>query len=122
MPEFILGVINLRGKMLPVMDLRRRLGCMDNKKTESTCIIIAKLKSSSAETFEMGFIVDAAQEVVFISRNDLDDAPGFNSDVDSKAMLAVATIKGVPKTLLDIETLVEPQVKQLFNPEQAAKS
>ena len=74
MPEFILGVINLRGGVVPVVDLRLKLGISKAKKTVDTCIIIIEVKVESEDTL-LGVVVDSVQEVINLESSQIEPAP-----------------------------------------------
>ena len=75
MPGFVKGVINLRGKVIPVVDLRLRFGMQEREYDDRTCIIIVRIDSTS-----LGFIVDTVAEVHDIAESQIDPAPNFKSD------------------------------------------
>jgi purine-binding chemotaxis protein CheW len=100
-PEFICGVINLRGKIIPVIDLRRKLAMETVQSTEETCIIVVE-----ARGVEMGIVVDKVSEVLDIAGNDIDDAPTFGVSVDTQYILGIGKANGKVKILLDIDTLL----------------
>ena len=67
MPSFVRGVINLRGKVIPVIDLRIRFGFADVKDTELTCVVVVQVKSPEGKTAQMGLVVDGVEEVTNIA-------------------------------------------------------
>src|SRR5687768_1242282 len=75
-PAHVLGVINLRGKVIPVIDLRRKFGFADQPHTERTCIIVAEAKLTVANVM-MGVVVDTVSEVVTVAPSEIDDTPQF---------------------------------------------
>ena len=77
MPTFIKGVINLRGRVIPVMDLRLRFGMNERDYDDRTCVIIVKIEDTS-----MGFIVDTVAEVHDIVETNIEPPPTFKSDTD----------------------------------------
>ena len=77
MPDYIKGVINLRGKIIPVMDLRLRFGFASAKNTELTCIIVVQVKLSDGKNTQMGLIVDGVEEVVNLAPADIEETPDF---------------------------------------------
>ncbi len=96
-PEFIKGVINLRGKVIPVVDLRLKFGLPEAQHTEQTCIIVVAVRD-----VEMGVIVDAVSEVRDIAAKDIEDAPSFGSAVDTDFILGMGKSAGKVTILLDI--------------------
>lgn len=95
---FIRGVINLRGKVIPIVDLRLKFGMESVNQTEEACIIVVQ-----AQGVEMGLVVDRVSEVVDIVNDDIDDAPAFGSDVQTDYLLGIAKSEGRVKMLLDID-------------------
>ncbi len=104
-PNFVRGVINLRGKIIPVVDTRIKFSMAAIDNTEETCIIVVEVKRSG-ESVEMGMLVDAVSEVLDISGADIEDAPEFGSEVDAKFILGMAKAKGSVKILLDIDKVL----------------
>jgi len=100
-PNFIKGVINLRGRVIPVLDLRLKFGLEEAARTQETCIIVVDM-----ERITMGVIVDTVSEVLDIHENEVEPAPSFGSGVDTRFILGMAKIKGKVKILLDIETVL----------------
>jgi purine-binding chemotaxis protein CheW len=103
MPEYVKGVINLRGKIIPVMDLRLRFAFSDIQNTEQTCIIVAQVKLPDGKLTQMGLIVDGVEEVLNIAGADIEETPDFGAQIDTNYILGMAKVKGVVKTLLDID-------------------
>jgi purine-binding chemotaxis protein CheW len=103
MPEFIRGVLNLRGKIIPVIDLRRRLGLPESADTQSNCIIVVQVPTASTGTVPIGLVVDAVEEVTQLTAGDLEQTPNFGSRIATDCLLAMAKIKGTVKSLLDID-------------------
>ena len=107
MPEYISGVINLRGKIIPVLDLRLRFGLKTKATDVRTCIIVAQITLSSGESVLLGMIVDAVEEVVFIDADSIEEVPHFGtSRIDHGYLLSMAKVKGKVKTLLDIDKVL----------------
>ena len=107
-PDFVKGVINLRGKVIPVIDLRLKFGMTEAERTEQTCIIVVDIGG-----VEMGTIVDQVSEVLDISADDIEDAPSFGTDVDTDF------IRGMGKTDQRVTILLDIS-KVLSSPELAA--
>ena len=106
MPEYVKGVINLRGKVIPVADLRVKFLLSDIQNTERTCIVVVQVKLLSGASPFMGLIVDSVEEVVNIPGADIEPTPDFGSTLDTEYILGMAKIKGAVKTLLDIDRVV----------------
>jgi purine-binding chemotaxis protein CheW len=103
MPDYMRGVINLRGKIIPVIDLRLRFGFSHASSTEQTCIIVVKFKMSDGKTAQMGLVVDGVEEVLNIAAADIEETPDFGAQIATHYILGMAKIKGAVKTLLDID-------------------
>lgn len=106
MPDYVKGVINLRGKVIPVADLRVKFQLTDIKNTERTCIVVVQVKLPSGAQPLIGLIVDSVEEVVNIPGADIEPTPDFGSTLDTEYILGMAKVKGAVKTLLDIDRVV----------------
>lgn len=101
-PRYVKGVINLRGKVIPVTDLRLRFGLPEIDYTDRTCIIVVEIKSAFG-VIPIGTVVDAVSEVLNIKAEDIEDTPAFGARLNTEYILGMAKIgKGV-KMLLDID-------------------
>jgi purine-binding chemotaxis protein CheW len=96
-PSFVKGVINLRGKVIPVIDLRLKFGMPAAEQTEETCIIVVDVGK-----VEMGIIVDKVSEVLDIASDEIEDAPSFGVDVDTDFILGMGKAQGNVTILLNI--------------------
>ena len=103
--EFIRGVINLRGKVIPVIDLRLKFGFPSEAYTERTCIIVVDVSLAGAKVM-MGIVVDSVSEVLNIAGTDIDPAPDFGGRVTTDYILALAKVKGTVKILLDLDRVL----------------
>lgn len=106
MPPYVKGVINLRGKVIPVIDLRTKLGLHAAELTDSNCIVVVQITPAGMETKNIGLIVDAVEEVVNLSPEDIEPAPDFGGSINVEYLLGMATLKGNVKSLLDIEKVI----------------
>jgi len=106
MPEYVRGVVNLRGKIIPVVDLRMRFRLAKAETSERTCIIVVQVDLASGAKTQMGLVVDAVEEVVQLQVSDLEETPNFGARLQSDYILAMAKIRGKVKTLLDIDRVV----------------
>lgn len=104
-PEFVKGVINLRGKVIPVLDLRLRFSIEKSEYTERTCIIVVELKSRAANIL-IGIVVDSVSEVLNIKADDIEDTPVFGTRLDTAYILGMAKMEGGVKILLDIDRVL----------------
>jgi purine-binding chemotaxis protein CheW len=101
----VLGVINLRGKVIPVIDLRRKFGFDAQAPTERTCIIVTEVALSSSIVM-MGIVVDAVSEVVNVAAAEIEPAPDFGGQHANDYLLGLAKVKGGVKILLDLDRVL----------------
>jgi purine-binding chemotaxis protein CheW len=106
MPGYIRGVINLRGKIIPVMDLRLRFGFPNVTNSEQTCIVVVQVKLPDGKVTPMGMVVDGVEEVISLNEVDIEAPPDFGGQIAGDYILGMAKIKGVVKVLLDIDRVV----------------
>jgi len=107
-PEFVKGVINLRGKVIPVVDLRLRFGMEKIDYTERTCIIVVEI-SGGAGTVMIGIVVDSVSEVLNIKAGDIEETPTFGTRLETDYILGMAKMQGGVKILLDIDRVLGTQ-------------
>ena len=105
MPGYVRGVINLRGKIIPVVDLQRKFGMSGAETTERTCIVVVRVGSAN-QPIQMGLVVDDVEEVLNIAADDIEEPPDFGTQMDAVHILGMAKIKGSVKTLLDIGKII----------------
>jgi len=106
MPAYVRGVINLRGKIIPVMDLRLRFGFPDAPSTDQTCIIVVQVRLVEGKSTQMGLIVDGVEEVLNLAAADIEETPDFGSQIATDYIVGMAKIKSAVKTLLDIDRVL----------------
>lgn len=106
MPAHVRGVINLRGKIIPVADLRLQFGFANAEDTDQTCIIVVQVKAPDGKLEQMGLIVDGVEEVIQIAATDIEEPPSFGNEGAGEYLLGLAKVKGVVKTLLNINRVV----------------
>ncbi|MBX3739053.1 MAG: purine-binding chemotaxis protein CheW [Candidatus Didemnitutus sp.] len=111
MPDFVKGVINLRGRVIPVIDLRAKFG-LATEFTERTCIVVVQVRLPSDALVQMGLVVDSVEEVVHVPVTEIEPTPEFGTRVDTTYLLGMAKVKGEVKTLLDIDRVVAPETMQ----------
>jgi purine-binding chemotaxis protein CheW len=107
-PAYLRGVINLRGKVIPVIDLRLKFGLPSVEYTQRTCIIVVQVKSGAAVLL-MGIVVDEVSEVITMAPGDIEDTPDFGANVATNYILGMAKIKDKVKILLDINEVLTSQ-------------
>jgi purine-binding chemotaxis protein CheW len=103
-PHFVRGVINLRGKVIPVIDLRLKFGMEEKETTQETCNIVVEVGG-----VQMGIIVDTVSEVLDIEENQVEDPPKFGTTVDTDFILGMGKVENKVKILLDIEKVLTGQ-------------
>jgi len=103
-PAFVKGVINLRGKVIPVVDLRLKFVMPEAERTEETCVIVAQVGA-----VEMGIIVDKVSEVLDIEAEEIEDTPSFGVAVDTDFILGIGKAGGKVTILLSIEKVLTKQ-------------
>ena len=104
-PDFVKGVINLRGKVIPVTDLRLRFDMPESDYTDRTCIIVVEVVGQET-TVQMGIVVDAVTEVLPVKAEEIEAAPEFGAKVDTQYILGMANMEGAVKILLDIDRVM----------------
>jgi len=104
-PRYVKGVINLRGQVIPVVDLRTKFGMVTAEVTDETCIIVVET-AQSGRKFNTGIIVDRVQEVLDIAGTDIEEAPQFGGSVDTDFILGMGKIGDKVKILLDIDRVL----------------
>jgi purine-binding chemotaxis protein CheW len=118
-PAFIRGVINLRGKVIPIMDLRERFGmpaadahgALDEATAALRCIIVVHVTGPQGQVVPVGIVVDRVSEVAAIADGDVEDAPSFGAGVKTEYLLGLGKAKGTDgqgrvKLLLDIDRVL----------------
>ncbi|MFN7994815.1 MAG: chemotaxis protein CheW [Bryobacteraceae bacterium] len=104
-PLHVKGVINLRGKVIPVVDLRLKFGLPEQEYTARTCIIVVQVKGEAGPV-SMGIVVDGVAEVLNIAAGDIEDTPDVNDGMATPYLMGMAKVKGKVKILLDIDQVL----------------
>ena len=104
-PHYVKGVVNLRGQVIPVIDLRAKFGMEAAEVTEETCIIVVETSNSNRK-FSTGIVVDRVQEVLDIAGEDIEGTPEFGSAVNTDFILGMGKIGDSVKILLDIDRVL----------------
>ena len=118
-PEYVKGVINLRGKIIPVIELRAKFTLPSVEYTEETCVIVMEVsEGEESEQFQMGVIVDSVNEVLDISQNQIEPAPRFGCALNTEYILGVGkvTIDDKEKVIILLEidkVLTESEVESI---------
>jgi purine-binding chemotaxis protein CheW len=116
-PAHVKGVVNLRGKVIPVVDLRLRFGMEAIPYTERTCIIVVETTGVFGKV-QIGTVVDAVSEVLSIKGDETEDTPEFGTNVDTEFILGIAKTEAGVKILLDIDCVLGAE--EVSNPETVA--
>jgi purine-binding chemotaxis protein CheW len=104
-PQFVKGVINLRGKVIPVVDLRLRFAMDAIDYNDRTCIIVVEMGGGGTDIV-IGIVVDSVSEVLNIKSEDIEDTPAFGTTLDTDYILGMAKMEGKVKILLDIDAVL----------------
>ena len=107
-PVFVKGVINLRGKVIPVVDLRTKFEMESIDYTDRTCIIVVEIEGKE-ESIQIGIVVDTVSEVLNVRESDIEDTPTFGTSVNTEFILGMAKIEKSVKILLDIDAVLSAQ-------------
>ncbi len=111
MPNYIRGVINLRGKVIPVADLRLKFGLDHTEDTERTCIIVVQVSHGEQEV-TTGIIVDEVSEVLDVAGEQIEESPSFGGAVDTEFILAMGKIGDQVIMFLDIDKVLSANAMQ----------
>lgn len=104
-PSYVKGVINLRGQVIPVIDLRAKFGMEAAKVTEETCIIVVEI-GQKGRTFSTGIVVDTVCEVLDVDGQNIEASPDFGSSVKTDFILGIGKVGDSVKILLDIDKVL----------------
>lgn len=104
-PSFIKGVINLRGKVIPIIDLRLKFEMGEIPYTDRTCIIVVEIDSEKG-TVLIGIVVDAVSEVLNIQEGEIEETPAFGTQLNTDYILGMAKTEGGVKILLNIDKVL----------------
>jgi len=115
-PDFIKGVINLRGKIIPIMDLRLKFKMPEKEYNERTCIIVVEVATNEAKML-MGIVVDTVSEVLNIQGSEIEPPPQYsNNKIESGFLTGLGKVKGKVVMLLNIESIINcEEMITLFN-------
>jgi purine-binding chemotaxis protein CheW len=104
-PDYVKGFINLRGKVIPVLDLRIKFGLKNTEYTDRTCIIVVEIKGNDNNIL-MGTVVDSVSEVLNVKAADIDKKPDFGVEMETDYILGIAKSGDRVKILLDIDKVI----------------
>ncbi|MDQ7014141.1 MAG: chemotaxis protein CheW [Planctomycetota bacterium] len=105
-PNYVKGVINLRGKIIPVIELRTKFELAPKEYTEETCVIVVEVSDGGDERFQMGVIVDTVSEVIDVPRKSIEPAPRFGGALNTSFILGMGKLKDKVLILLDIDRIM----------------
>ncbi len=106
MPVFLKGVINLRGKIIPIMDLRLKFGFDEREYNSRTCIIVAEIATADSKR-QMGVVVDAVSEVLNIQKSEIEPPPQYDAGSDVEFLIGMGKVKGKVILLVDIQNVLD---------------
>lgn len=105
-PPHVLGVVNLRGKIIPIVDLRIKFDLEFTGRTERTCIVVVQTPAAAGGLQLTGLMVDEVQEVISLNGDEIEEPPNFGTAVDTCCLSGLAKIKGAVMIILDLEPLL----------------
>lgn len=120
-PAFVRGVVNLRGKVIPVIDLRLKFGLLEQADTERTCIVVVQVEHAGLRV-TMGIIVDEVSEVLDIRGDQLEPAPSFGGSVDTDFILGMGKVGQKVVMLLDVDRVLSGDEVTLVGESTGASS
>lgn len=101
-PPYVKGVVNLRGKVIPVIDLRLKFGFPFQEYTERTSIIVVEVNLAGSRAL-MGIVVDSVSDVMGIAAEEIEETPDFGDRISTDYMKGIAKVKGKVEILLDLD-------------------
>jgi purine-binding chemotaxis protein CheW len=104
-PDYVRGVINLRGRVIPVVDLRIKFGVSSPEDDDRTCIVVVQF-AGAKNTTTMGVVVDEVSEVIDISEDQIEDTPRFGADLETDFVLGIGKVNDKVVMLLDIDRVL----------------
>jgi purine-binding chemotaxis protein CheW len=111
MPPHIQGVINLRGKIVPVLDLRARFGLAAPAANDRSCIVVVQVKTTGSAGALTGLLVDAVEDVISLTDKDIEATPDFGHRLDTRHLLGIAKVGPTVKILLDLDRLLDEETR-----------
>ncbi|HOQ06117.1 MAG TPA: chemotaxis protein CheW [Anaerohalosphaeraceae bacterium] len=112
-PVYLKGVLNLRGQVIPVIDLRLKFGMPEKEITDHTCIVIIETQTAEGATMT-GLIVDRVSEVLEIEADQIEPAPSLGSTIDTSFLRGIAKTNDSVKLLLEIDSVVQQSAEELI--------
>ena len=120
--DFVKGIINLRGKIIPVMDLRTKFGMEEKEYNERTCILVIEIEMMNVQKL-LGVVVDTVSEVVSITSDAIEPPPECGSDVEQNFILGIGKLKDRVVIILDIDNIfINDDVTKIFSKTEEIKN
>lgn len=116
MPPHVRGVINLRGKVIPLIDLRLRFGLPATAEHDRTCIVVTQVAAAAGGTRPYGVIVDGVEEVAQFTAADIEPAPDFGGAIDARFITGMAKAASGVKVLVDLDLIAAAESAVLDAP------
>jgi len=116
-PDFVEGVINLRGKIVPVIDLRKRFGIGKKDRDNETRIIVVELTDKV-----VGFLVDKVKEVIRVEKSIIEPPPELTTNIDSSYITGVAKLQDRLLILLDLDRVLSSSEQEHLSEVEADKT
>ncbi len=107
-PDYMKGIINLRGKVIPIIDLRLKFSMPEEAHTQETCVIVVKINNAP-----IGVVVDNVSEVLDIKSEEVEDTPQFGHDIDTGFIMGLGKAKEKIIILLDIDKVLSSEEIEL---------
>ncbi len=106
-PSYEKGVVNLRGAIVPIIDLRERFGLGHLEYSPLTVVVVLQMQTAEGKTRVMGVVVDSVSDVVDVDKKTIQDAPNFGTKVSTEFINGLASVDGRMVMLLDVEKLLK---------------
>lgn len=103
-PSFVRGVINLRGRVIPIIDLRAKFG-LPSAEDEHTCIVVVQLRPAGGQLLTLGLVVDRVNEVLTLAAGDIEPPPEFGVHVDTAFLRGMAKVRDQVTTLIELNSV-----------------
>ncbi|OHE72774.1 MAG: hypothetical protein A2Y14_01675 [Verrucomicrobia bacterium GWF2_51_19] len=107
MPEYIRGVINLRGKIIPIFDLKVCFGMTALTETPKTCVVILETEDAEANTLNAGFLVDSVNDIVSLANTHLEANVDTETHIPTHYIHGICQMGGTVRTLIDIDAILK---------------
>lgn len=121
-PEFVKGVINLRGKIIPVMDLRLKFNMEEKTYNERTCIIVVETEINNSQRL-LGVVVDMVSEVVNITSEEIEPPPQYSSNIENNFILGIGKLKDRVVIIIDLDKIfINSDLVNMFESTEGLKN